>query len=190
MAYATAAQVKAYLGITGTGDDDLIADLVQRATAAIETYTNREFEAARDTTRTLDAIGRHVEGYTLYLDRDLCQITTVTNGDGTTVSSSNYVTIPRNDTPYYGIQIKRTAGVVWTYSTDWEGAISITGRWGYSVEPPADIVQACVRLAAFMYRQKDAPIMAATAIEAGVVVRPEAMPADVRAALMPYKRLM
>ena len=188
MAYVTAALVRAYLGTTSTGDDTLIAALCTRAQAAIDRYCNRTFEAAADSTRYFDAIGPHIDGPTLYLDRDLCAITTVTNGDGVAVGSTQYVTLPRNDTPYHGLRIKTSAGKVWTYSTDWEKAIAITGKWAYSATAPDDIVQAAVRLAAFYYRQKDAALQDVTAIEAGVVVQPVAIPMDVQALLRPYKR--
>ena len=189
MAYVTAALVKTYLGATGSGDDVLLAALCARAQAAIDTYCHRTFEASSDTTRYFDAVGKHVVGPVLYLDRDLCAITTVTNGDGVAVGSTQYVTEPRNDTPYYALRIKTSAGKVWTYATDWEKAITITGKWAYSVTAPDDIVQAAVRLAAFYYRQKDAALQDVTAIEAGVVVQPIAIPADVLALLGPYKRI-
>ena len=189
MTYATTADIKAYLGISGTGDDVLLADLLQSAGAAIDTYTNRAFAVTGDTTRYLDAVGDHIRGYTLYLDRDLCQITSVVNGDGTTVTTSQYTTIPRNETPYRALRLLGSAGLVWTYSDDWEGAIAVTGRWGYSIQPPYDIQQATVRLASFYYRQKDAQLADVTAIEAGVVIQTPAMPADVLGLIRPYRKL-
>lgn len=189
MSYATTADIKAYLGISGTGDDVLLAELVQAASAAIDTYTNRMFAVTGDATRYIDAVGDHVRGATLYLDRDLCQITSVVNGDGTTVTTSQYTTIPRNDTPYRALRLLGSAGLTWTYSTDWEGAIAITGRWGFSIQPPYDIQQAAMRLAAFYYRQKDAQLADVTAIEAGVVIQTPAMPADVLGLIKAYRRL-
>lgn len=190
MAYALKAAVKTYLGITGSTDDDLMDDLLDRATAVIDSYTGRTFAASSDAERTFDAVGKHVTARALYLDRDLCSITTITNGDGVEVASGEYVTVPANDTPYYAIRIKGSAGKVWTYATDWEGAIVIDGKWGYSTTPPDDIVQACIRLAAFMYRQRDAQMMDVTAIEAGVVLQPQGIPADVRQILAPYRRVV
>ncbi len=189
MAYVAAADVRAYLGMTSSGDDALITSLCARAQAAIDRYCNRTFEASGDTTRYFDAVGPHIAGPVLYLDRDLCAVTTVTNGDGVAVGSTQYVTLPANDAPYYALRLKTSAGKVWTYSTDWEKAISIAGKWAYSTTAPADVVQAAVRLAAFYYRQKDAALQDVTAIEAGVVVQPVAIPADVQALLRPYKRL-
>ena len=189
MTYCSTGDVKAYLGIAEATDDTLITALVARAQAAIDRYCNRTFEAAGNTTRTFDASGHHIIGSTLYLDRDLCAINSITNGDGATVAPAKYVTLPRNDTPYYGISLKTNSGVIWNYVDDWEGAIEISGKWAYSENAPADIVQAAVRLAAFYYRQKDTPLQDVTAIEAGVVIRPLAWPDDVRGLLAGYRRV-
>ena len=113
MAYATIQQVKQYLGISATTDDALIKGLADRAQAVIDAYCHRTFEAGTDTTRTLDAVD-DVDGDTLWLDEDLCAITSVTNGDSTTVTTSQYVTEPRNDTPYYARRMRSDSYVVWT----------------------------------------------------------------------------
>jgi hypothetical protein len=189
MAYATAALVKSYLGIISSADDPLLTALCTRAQAAIDRYCNRTFEASADSTRYFDAFGPHVYGPTLFVDRDLCAITSVTNGDGESLTSTHYVTIPRNDTPYHGLKLKTVSGRTWTYTTDWERAVTIVGKWAYSTAAPDDVVQAAVRLAAFYYRQKDAPLQDVTAIEAGVVIKPLAIPADVIALLKPLRRV-
>lgn len=216
--YCSVNLVRQYLGITATTDDDLIGTLIDSAVDAINTHTHRlTFAAISDTSRTFDAYrdtqaggdyrnngfyeygyGRRVQtftslraGYarqTLYLDEDLYSITSITNGDGTTVTSSEYTTEPRNVAPYYAISLLPSASIAWEPNTngDPENAITITGRWGYSETPPGAIVQACMRLAAFYYRQKDAQLQDVTAIEAGVVLAPVGIPADVVRILAPY----
>lgn len=188
MAYTDTSSVKVYLGISGSGDDTLIGLLVARAQVAVDRYCNRTFEASTNTIRYFDAIGPHISGPVLYLDRDLCAINTVTNGDSEALTGTHYVTEPRNDTPYYGLRLKTGSGRSWAYATDWENAIAVSGKWAYSTSAPGDIVQATTRLAAFYYRQKDAPLQDVTAIEAGVVIKPLAFPDDVRALLDSYKR--
>lgn len=193
MAYATAAQLKTYLGITSSGDDSLLSDLIDRAQAIIEQYTRRTFEAAADSTRYFDA-AEDVDGATLLLDEDLCAITSIINGDGVAVASGEYVTEPRNETPYYAIRLLSSSNKAWEYTDDGdpENAISITGRWAYSTTPPNDIVHATIRLAAFLYRQKesnadiDRPITTAD----GGMILPSAIPADVRALLDRYRKLV
>ena len=194
MAYASVAQLRAYMGLDVNDDDPLLESLLTRAQFAIDNYTHRTFEAAADTTKLFDAEQDTSDHY-MVLDwtpyvLDLCQITTVINGDGTSISASSYVTNPRNQTPWYGLRFKLNSGLYWTFDQDPENAISITGRWAYSVTAPADIVHATVRMATYMYRQKDANTFDVTAIPgAGVIEVPQGMPRDVGKILEPYRRL-
>lgn len=189
--YTTLNELKTYLGISATTDDVLLMSIIVRASEAVDSYTGRTFSAASDSTRYFDAIGEHIiDGRDLYLDHDLCEVTTVTNGNGTAISSTYYTTIPKNETPFYAIRIKQNYSSTWTYSTVWEDAISIVGKWAYSVNPPADITQATIRWAGYMYKQKDAQVFDTTAIpEAGVIQIPAGIPQDVRMLLRPYKRV-
>lgn len=189
MAYCTTAQVKSYLGITGSGDDALLATLIAAAQAHIDAHCERTFEAESDTTRYCDAIA-DVDGSLLILPGDLCAITSVTNGDSTAVSGSSYVTEPRRATPFWGLRLKQSATISWTYSTTPENAIAIVGRWAYSTSAPDDVVQACIRLAAYLYRQKDN----AADLDRGVVVGnatllPATIPADIALFLRSYVRV-
>lgn len=184
MAYATTAELKAYLGISGTSDDTLLAALITRAQAAIDSYCGRTFQAASGT-RYYD--WRDVDGDTLYLDADLVSVTTLTNGDGTEIAETEYVLEPRNGTPKYAIRLLSTSA--WSVGVDEE--IAVAGQWGWSESPPADIVQATIRLAAYMYRQKDATTFDATAFtDVGVMTIPQGIPKDVLALLQPYRRLL
>ena len=193
MAYASIAQLRAYLGIDVNDDDPLMESLLTRAQSAIDQHVHRTFEATADSTKYFDAERDTSENY-MVLDwtpygLDLCQITTITNGDGTTVASSAYVTNPRNYTPWYGVRFKLNSGLYWTYDQDPENAISITGRWAYSITAPADIVQATIRMAAYMYRQKDSNTFDVVAIPgAGVMEVPQGMPRDVTMLLRSYER--
>ena len=192
MAYCTVDDLKRYLGIAAatTGDDVLLAELIQAAQTMIDSATGRTFEAVSDSTRYFDAI-HDVYGYELVFDADICSITTVTNGDGVAVSSSEYATNPRNQTPYYSIRILASAGKSWTYSTDHEDAISVAGRWAYSTSAPNDIEQAARRLAAYLYRQKDnANDLDRAVIVGNATVLPSELPSDVRQLIRPYVRVI
>lgn len=191
MAYATVAELAEYLGIDGANDDDaLLNRLMSAAQRAVDNYTGRTFEAGANSTRYFHAIGPHIEGRRLYFDKDCASINSITNGDGSTVSVGQYVTLPANDTPYYGVQLKLAAGVLWTYSTDYENAISVSAKWAYSVTPPADVKEATVQLAAYMYRQKDAQVFDVTAMpDAGIITIPKGIPTTVKNLLAPYRRL-
>jgi len=192
MAYTTAAAVKTYLGISSATDDTLIGTLVAAAQSAIDVYTRRTFECTTATARLLDAVSdTDPTRQILYLRDDLCTITAVVNGDGVTVTAAQYVTEPRDTTPYHALRLKTSTQTAWTFTTDQEGAISVTGKWAYSATAPADVVQAATRLAAWMYRAKDAQVFESTAFSEGGTIRVRMdIPADIKALLDPYRRLV
>jgi hypothetical protein len=178
-----------------TGDDSLIGNLLAGARAFVESPAGagRRFQVTADTTRRFDALADVDQGgRRLWLDEDLCQITSVTNGDGVAVPGSAYVTEPRNETPYHAITIKLNSSQIWTYDDSPEGAIVIVGRWGYSTQAPPEIAHATLRLAVWLYRQRasssgdvDRPVVTGD----GVTILPSAVPADVMAVLRAHRRL-
>lgn len=185
MAYTTAADVKAYLGISTAGDDTLISSLITRAVGVIESYTGRKFEAASSTKYFSS---KSVEGrYLLLWGEDLLTVTELTNGDGDEIEAADYRLEPRNGTPKYYIRLNED--VSWTFD-DSDSEISVAGTWGYSATVPADIAHACIRLTAFLYRQKDtsADIDRAMVTGDGVTIMPSAIPQDVKSILDNYRR--
>lgn len=191
MAYCTVADVKEYLDLQSGEDNDLIVDLIARAQAAIDSHTHRTFEyVGVDATRYF-TVGVDTSGLELLFDEDIYSITTVkTDADGAsprTIAAADYITLPRNSTPYYGIKILSSSNEFWDYTDDPENGITITGKWAYSATAPADIAQACARWAAYMYRQRDAQVFDTTAIpSAGIIQVPQGIPADVRMLIDPY----
>ena len=198
-AYPEVEHVKAYLRANTqqalpSGDDELLGSLLASAIAFCEgpEGAGRRFQVTTDSTRRFDALRDVDQGLRrLWLDEDLCAITSITNGDGIVVPSDQYVTDPRNETPYYSITLKLSSDVVWTYDDEPEGAIAVVGRWGYSTQAPSDVAQAVLRHAVWMYRQRssgngeiDRPIVAD-----GVTIMPSAVPADVMAVYRSYRRL-
>jgi uncharacterized phiE125 gp8 family phage protein len=157
VSYIVASDVKTFLSIDSSSDDTLITALITRAQKYIEQWTGRLFEASTDSTKKFDAVADVYEDGLLLLwgkRYDLAAITSITNGDGTTVTSSQYVTEPRNDAPYQGVRLLSSAGVSWTYEDDPQNAITIVGRWVYSNSPPNDVKQATIDLVAYMYRRR------------------------------------
>ena len=187
MSYATREVVKQYLGIEldKTADDALLDGLISRAEKIIESYTGREFE---DKTATKYFDADDIEGRLLYLwGYDLLTITTLTNGDGTEISSDNYRLEPRNESPKW--QIRLDEDTTWDFD-DSDDEVSIVGKWGYSANAPADIQHACIRLVSFLYRQKDtsADIDRPMITGDGVTIMPSALPQDVKSILDSYRR--
>jgi len=192
MGYVTTTAFKQYRGVTKTSDDVLIGDLIDRATAQIETYTARVFAAPTTAaTHYFDAVrDTSDDRKTLYLDDDLATIVTILNGDDETVASTHYVPVPRHETPYWAIRLTGLADSLWTYTDAPEDAIEVNGRWGYSANVPEDIQHATIRLAAYLYAQKDASVFDVTMMPGqGVMTVPQGIPRDVREILEPYKKI-
>ena len=118
-----------YLSIVGTGDDTLMLDIIRSVSREIEHTAHRTF-SPRIETRYFD-YHRDTFGAYLYFDADLLEITTLTNGDGATISSSAYVFEPRNIYPRYALKLINSGGVFWAYNQDPESAISVNGVWAY-----------------------------------------------------------
>lgn len=190
MAYTSAANLKVYLGISETTDDTLLGTLITAAQAMIDAHCRQTFEASADTTRYFDPT-YNVVGRTLFLDAPLAAITSVTNGDGNAIASTLYVTEPRNSTPYRQLTLKANAAVNWTYTGAPENAIAIVGKWAYSTTAPADIAQVTIRLAAYLYRQRDnAGDLDRAIIGASGILLPAALPKDIQTLLRSYVRLV
>lgn len=134
--------------------------------------------------------GDAVDGLWLWLDDDLAKLYEIDNGDssGTAVSTDDVTLWPRNHgPPYYKIRLNSSSTSTWNVDTDYY--IQVRGKWGYSICPPADIVQACIRWAAYLYRQKDTGQFENVAVGEGGTLRvPMGMPEDVRVLLDPYRR--
>lgn len=180
MAYTDKTAVKAYLGIATTDDDALLDALIPRAQAVIDAKTGRTFEAATDTVRYFAACD--VVGATLYLDADLCAITSIVNGDGETLTE--YTTQPRNRKPWHSLTLKDG---MWSTVDD----IAITGRWAYMQTADASIQHIAIRLTSWLYRQKDNHTdMERTTVVGNMTILPARLPADIEEMLHPYRRLV
>lgn len=115
---------------SSTTDDAIILSMVREASRIINDKTRRWFSPVVKTINH-DALKDIADGVLLVLEKDCLSITSITNGDATTVSASEYVTEPRNDTPYWAIRLKNSSSKYWTYSTDPENAIAVAAIWGY-----------------------------------------------------------
>lgn len=185
MGYATVTQVKEYVGISETfSDDNLLTDIIERAQGLIDAYTGRVFEAAT-ATKYFDSA--HIDGQDLNLyGEDLLSVTTLTNGNSAVIASGDYRLFPRNSSPKWGIKLDE--GKSWSFA-DGDSEVSVAGTWGYSATAPLDIQHACVRLTAFLYRQKDnsADLDRPMITGDGVTIMPTNLPVDVTRLLDRYK---
>jgi hypothetical protein len=201
MSYCNTDELKQYIGgFDNDNEDALLDDMIANATKIINSHTRRVFEATAYTTRyftaSLTCYGGAIDEtdpLNLVLDRDLCAVNPtagITNGDGVEVTSGQYTTKPKNDTPYYMVRLLPNSGIAWTYDDDPDDAIAISGKWAYSLTAPDDIKHATLRLAGWIYRQRDnlaeldRPVMSGQ----GAVLLPTRLPQDVVTMLSPYVR--
>jgi hypothetical protein len=209
--YVTLANLKLYLRITSTdaNDDTALSDLITQASRAIDNYTGRRFYS-RTQTRGYDTPGyertdywraKYVPSRTLRLDDDLLAVTSITNGDGSSISGSAYNLTPNNEVPVYEIRLRPSSGITWLLGTngDAEQVISVVGTWGYvdrtasdyrSLEVIADTELACKIICKAYYDKRfgQSTEGAATITGAGVVIRPSSIPTDAKLILDRYKR--
>lgn len=195
--YLSLATYKRDAGIplSNTTKDTQLTEFLERAQKVIDNHCRRTFEAATNTVRYLHAV-EQVHGLELWLDKDLAAINSITNGDGTLITTGQYAVIPPNaiadGKPIEAIKLKGSAGVRWTYSDDPEGAIAISGKWAYSVEAPPSVVQAMFRLTHYFFQQKDnAGDIDSTvriSVDGTTTISPPRLPDDVKKLLALYVR--
>lgn len=201
--YVSAAELAVFLGSLSTGSSTALQPYVEAAQSEIENVAGTVFEAstgtkyyraedlvaAGDATRRYPVIGLD-GGYTaaslsysrrvLYLRADLFALGGLTNGDGTTIASTDCWLEPRNQAPYQTIRPK--SNIAWNFNTD--GEIIVSGSWGYSSSAPATVVQLTRELAAYMYRAKDAQTFDVVAnAELGIITTPKSMRRAIESAL-------
>jgi len=173
---------------TNPPQDSVLADYITAASRWIDNYTGRTFYA-RTETHYFDV---PKTPRNLRLDDDLLTLTTLTNGDGTVIASSNYKLWPYNTSPKHEIQILRSANIYWLLSggIDWEAAISVAGTWGYSSTTPAPIKSACIDIAVNAYGRRHGENTSGIArvTSAGVVLTPRDIPDGVKTFLNDYIR--
>jgi hypothetical protein len=186
--YAQLSDLKYYLSPNGTlssSQDGLLQSSLDRAESAINDYTRRNFVGTAGTVYVNRYEQDHVRSQALYLQQDLFSLVALQNGDTTTIPVGSVWLEPRNaGPPYRMLRLKSQYVFVWNTDSD----IVISGTFGYGTVPPDSVVQATVRYATFLFRQKDvAPGDQAGFPEAGEQTIPKGMPDDVRYLLAPFR---
>lgn len=186
MAIITLSDLRAHIKIAGTADDTLLSFYINAAQDAIETHTRRTFDAGTTTaTRYYPNDTYTFNGQRLYLDTDLLSVSELVNGDGGTISASDYWLQPRNTPPYAIIELKTNE--VWSFNTD--GEVAVTGVWGYSGTAPYDVQDACRELATYYYRVRSSSVFETVGSPDGPSMPlPRGLPKNVADLLNPYRR--
>jgi hypothetical protein len=186
--YIGTSDVRAFISPNGSlpnVQNGLIGTCINWAEGAIDAYTRRIFAGTTGTAYYNRFTYPQLAGQALFLDQDLLGLTSLTNGDTTTIPLGSVWLEPRNEGPPYRIlRLKSSYVYVWNTDTD----VIVAGTWGYSASPPADIQFAAVRLAAHYYRLKDVGAQDMTGFpEGGEVTIGRGMPDEVRYILNPYR---
>ena len=176
---------------TDANDDAFIEMDIEAASRWIDQQSGTRFyTTSADESRkfTAPADGR---GQILF-DEYCLSITSVTNGDGSSVSTSSLLYYPTNSTPYYGIALK-AGSTLWQPDSNgnFEAAITVTGKFGSASVVPADVKLACLEIARALYgRRFGQNMMTKTVITpAGVVQIPEGVPGWAAQAISNHRRI-
>lgn len=129
--------------------------------------------------------------WTLYLDQDLIEVTEIINGNNTVVPPEAYILVEPNMTPYWGIELLWSSSIVWTFITNPQNAIRVTGVWGYNdgtADAPEPIQHAATAMVTWMYNQRAAAFTTVGLPESQQSVVPAVMPQFITGILDSYVR--
>ncbi len=126
--YATLTAFRERQGLAAddTADDARMLAKLRAATAQIERYTGRSFLPIL-ATRHFDW---HDARTLLFRGYDLLELTSITNGDGTTVDPAAILPFGGINGPIVGVELDMTRGF-FVYLTTKTRALTVTGVWGW-----------------------------------------------------------
>lgn len=129
--YVTREEAKSAMDATETArNNDQIDRAIEAASRAVEGQTLRKFYPLL-AIRTFDWPQPYAQAWRLWLDENDLIAVTVLSGGGTTIAPGDYLLRPGSGPPYTCIEIIRTSGATFGGGSTPQGAISITGLWGY-----------------------------------------------------------
>lgn len=184
--YATLAELKSFLGISGSTDDARLELAIEAASRAIDTECSRRFYAS-----TLTRYFTATDPLRCDLDDDIHTVTTVAiDKTGlrayTVLAGSDYELDP-TEAPYRIIWI--APGSTEAFPLDQRRGVRVVGDWGYCAtgSHPQAITRACLILATRYFKRKDAPFGVVGTPDLGFL-RVTSRDPEVRALLQPYRR--
>lgn len=177
-------------------DDVFIERLIERCSREFDGDTGRWFYSSEQT-RYFDL----PKGRSLKVDAPLLGVTTITNGDDTTIEATEYRLFPLNGINHDEIRLTQSTGVVWQMGSggDTEGVITVRGQWGYvdrSATDPESMAAilnskaAVLALALAVYKRRYGVGTdgVATVTGAGVVITPRDKSPEYLAIVERYRR--
>jgi len=125
--YISLDALKTDIGETGTSNDAKLKRYIDRASAAIERLTGKQFIPSIET-RYFDVPRDSAES--LLVDKDLLSVTALSDDDGE-ITSAQYWLYPLNWSPKHSIVLDGDART-WVYDDDPNKVISVLGAWGWT----------------------------------------------------------
>jgi hypothetical protein len=171
-AYATAAELKAWIGITDAVDDTLLAAVLTDASRDIDAHLGRSFaQTVAGTVRYYTADS----SYRMMIDDCVALTEVATDADGDRVyeatwTATDYDLLPENaatdSLPYTTLQIAPQGD--YRFPVGLTKGVKLTGTWGWPAVP-VEIKRACVLRAAWLFKRKDSPLGMAGNNDMGLV---------------------
>ena len=197
--YATLTEIKNYMSISDTTDNDLLENLVESASRSIDRIANRRFYL--DATASA-RLYRAYSDIFVYVDdigtTSSLVVKTDSNGDGTYAKTltlnTDYILDPLTsqslNRPFTQLTMVSNTET-WPIfpgltSNGLRPGVQVTARWGWP-SVPDDINMACLILTADLYKRKDAPGGILGLGDLGVV-RMSPIGRDVTAMVRAYKK--
>lgn len=169
----TLANVKAYLGLTATGDDVLLGNLITGASAWLKSVLNRDI-VSTTYTETISGTGTSALILSNYPVTAVGSLAI----NGVAVAPSAFV--------FDDLGITLLDGAKFPYQP---AAVSVTYTAGF-VDVPWDIAQACVEIVAWRYKEKDRIGHASKSVNGEVVAfQTTDVPADVKTLISNWRKV-
>lgn len=152
-----ATNVNGTLSFNANLDDTLLNTLIEEASDLFSQETGNNYYGTQGTL-TLDVRHPYVVGRKLFFRDDVLRTITRIENDGNsndgTLTSADWVTMPRQGDYIYGVELKE---LTWTWGDNRLGAIKVIGALGMNAngQPPARVHLAVTRLASWLYQTRD-----------------------------------
>lgn len=192
--YATLAEIRSYgrFDRADSGNDTLLEDLVTRVSRMIDKQTGYTFAPDADSTEYFQhdwhpALGGGRDLFLGMKQNPLLSVSSITNGDGTSISTDDVFLLPRGADRFHTVRLKEASAADWETDTDeW---IAITGRWGYSLTVPDDIKQAAIEAVLHIFHNRTDPQTERAQVSAdGFVMTPADLPSRTRSIIQRYQK--
>lgn len=186
VAYCTPEDVRVHgrLDITNGDDDSTLTQIIDAVSLRIDQMHNLPeggYAVSSDTTRYYQYSDIGDRGR-LFLDKPCLSVTTLLNGDGSEIPSNGYRLHPRNEPRKWFIELLST--YAWGYEAD--GEIIVTGKFGHSLTPPPNVVEAAAMWSGSILKRYQAALQDASVnVELGQLIYSAPIPSQVIALLQP-----